>query len=57
MEVIIMSKLWLVVRNSDTKRTWWKYFEKESDMDKFINKIKWLKNLFIIEDSRDIIWR
>ena len=52
-----MSKLWLVVRNSDTKRTWWKYFEKESDMDKFINKIKWLKNLFIIEDSRDIIWR
>lgn len=52
-----MNKLWLVVRNSDTKRTWWKYFDKESEMDKFINKIKWIKHLFIIEDSRDIIWR
>lgn len=50
-------KLWLVVKDTDTKRTWWKYFNKESDMDKFISKIRWIKNLFIIEDSRDIVWR
>lgn len=52
-----MNKLWIVVKNIEDKKTWWKYFEKESDMNKFINKIKWIKNLLIIEDSRDIIWR
>jgi len=52
-----MTKLWLVVKDCDTKRVWTKYFEKESDMDKFINKIKWIKNLLLIEDSRDIVWR
>lgn len=52
-----MSKLWLVVKDIDRKRTWFKYFDKESDMNKFINKIKWIKNLLIIEDSRDIVWR
>lgn len=50
-------KLWLVVKDTDKKRTWWKYFNKESDMDNFIRKIRWIKNLFIVEDSRDIIWR
>lgn len=52
-----MIKLWLVIMNCETKRVWTKYFEKESDMDKFINKIKWIKNLLLIEDSRDIVWR
>lgn len=56
MEVIIMNKLWLVVHDTEEKKTWWKYFEKESDMDKFINKIKYIKNLFIVEDSRDIVY-
>lgn len=50
-------KLWLVIKDISNKRLWTKYFEKESDMDKFINKIKYVKNLLIIEDSRDIIWR
>ena len=47
-------KLWLVVKDTETKRTWWKYFNKESEMDKFINKIKHISNLLLIEDSRDI---
>ena len=52
-----MTKLWVVVKDTNEKKTWWKYFEKESEMDKFINKIRWIKNLLIIEDSRDIVWR
>lgn len=52
-----MNKMWLVVKDTEKKRTWWKYFTKESDMDIFIRKIRWIKNLFIVEDSRDIVWR
>lgn len=52
-----MTKLWIVVKDTEEKKTWWKYFEKESDMDKFINKIRFVKNLLLIEDSRDIVWR
>ena len=52
-----MTKLWLVIKDCDTKRIWTKNFEKERDMDKFINKINWIKNLLLIEDSRDIVWR
>ena len=29
-----MTKLWIVVKDTTEKRTWWKYFEKESEMDK-----------------------
>ena len=50
-------KLWLVVKDTETKRTWWKYFDKESEMDNFINKIKYIHNLLLIEDSRDIVYR
>lgn len=53
----INMKLWIVVKDTTEKRTWWKYFEKESEMETFINKIKWIKNLLIIEDSRDLEWR
>lgn len=52
-----MTKLWLVIKDCDTKRVWTKYFEKEKEMDKYKNKIKWIKNLLLIEDSRDIVWR
>jgi len=54
---MMKNKLWVVVKDTNENKTWWKYFEKESDMDKFINKIKWIKNLLLIEDSRDIVWR
>ena len=49
-------KYWLVVKDTETKRTWWKYFEKETEMDKFIHRIKYVKNLLLIEDSRDIVY-
>lgn len=52
-----MNKLWIVVKDTSKNITWWKYFTKETDMDKFKAKIKWLNHLLIIEDSRDIIWR
>lgn len=51
-----MNKLWLVIKDKETKRTWWKYFTKESEMDKYINKIKHINNLFLVEDSRDIVY-
>lgn len=51
-----MDKLYLLIRNSDTKRSWFKYFETEKEMDKYLRKIKYLKNLFVIEDSRDIVY-
>lgn len=49
-------KLWLVVKDTETKRTWWKYFTKESEMDNYLRKIKYVSNLILIEDSRDIIY-
>lgn len=50
-------KLWLVVKDTNKKITWWKYFNKEIDMDKFIKRIKHVSNLRLIEDSRDIVYR
>lgn len=52
-----MNKLWLVIKDCDSKRVWTKYFEKESDMNKYKNKIRFVKKLLLIEDSRDIVWR
>lgn len=49
-------KLWIVVKDTSKHETWWKYFTKESDMDKFIKRIKYISNLLIIEDSRDITY-
>ena len=52
-----MTKLWLVIKDCDTKRVWTKYFNSEKDMNKYKNKIRFVKNLLLIEDSRDIVWR
>ena len=51
-----MNKLWLVIKDCDTKRVWTKYFENELEMNKYKNKIRFVKNLLLIEDSRDIEW-
>lgn len=51
-----MNKLWLVLKNTETKRTWTKYFETEKEMDIYLNKIRFIKNLMLIEDSRDIVY-
>ena len=49
-------KLWLVIKDTNSKRTWFKYFEKEYDMDSYLRRIKYVKNLLLIEDSRDIVF-
>ena len=49
-------KLWLVIKDTENKKTWWKYFDSENDMDKYINRIKYIKNLLLVEDSRDIVY-
>ena len=52
-----MNKLWVVLKDTARKATWTRYFDNEKDMDTFIRKIKYIKNLLLIEDSRDIVWR
>lgn len=49
-----MKTLYLVLYDKDKKFTFTKYFDIEFDMDKFKRKIPYIKNLLLIEDSRDI---
>ena len=49
-------KIWLVIKDLETKKTFFKYFDTEYEKDKFKRKIKFIKNLMIIEDSSDIYW-
>ncbi len=51
-----MNKLYLLLQVVDTKKQFFKYFETEYDMDKFKRKLKYSKKLFIIEDSREMIF-
>lgn len=51
-----MNKLWLVIKNKETKITYFKYFNTIDEMEKYLHKIKFVKNLLLIEDSRDIIF-
>ena len=49
-----MNKIYLVLFNIETKKTFNKYFETEFEKDKFKRKLKYSKRLFVIEDSSDI---
>ena len=49
-----MKKLFLVIYNRISKRRYFKYFETEHEMDKYRRKLKYSKNLILIEDSRDV---
>lgn len=49
-------KLWLVIKDTKSKRTWFKYFTKEWEMNEYLRKIKYIDNLLLIEDSRDIVY-
>ena len=53
---IRMNNIWLVLKNTKTKKTFFKYFETEFEKDKFKRKVKYIKDLMIIEDSSDIYW-
>ena len=46
--------LYLVLYDKEIKMFFTKYFHTEHDMDKFKNKLRFSKSLFVIEDSRDI---
>lgn len=51
-----MNKLWLVLYTKENKRYFTKYFDNIIEMDRYINKVKYIKDLILIEDSRDIIY-
>ena len=52
----IMNKLWLVLYTKENKRYFTKYFDNIIEMDRYLNKVKHIKDLILIEDSRDIIY-
>lgn len=49
-----MSKLYLLLQNTETYKQFFKYFETEFEMDKFKRKLKFSNKIIIIEDSRDL---
>lgn len=51
-----MNKLWLVLYTRENKRYFTKYFDNIIEMDRYLNKVKHIKDLLLIEDSRDIIY-
>lgn len=49
-------EMYLILYEYKSKRTWKKTFKCEYDMDKFIEKLKYVPNVSIIEDSRAIYY-
>lgn len=50
-----MNKLYLLLKDLISGKTFFKYFNTEFEMDKFKRKLKFSKKLAIIEDSREMI--
>ena len=46
-------KLYLVLYDKTTSKTFTKYFKSEFEMDKFIRKLNYSCKLQVIKDSRD----
>ena len=51
-----MSKIYLIIYNKPMRFQFIKYFETEKEKNKYKRKIKFVKDLFIVEDSCDIIY-
>ena len=51
---MVNMKLYLILYNREKKFQFVKYFETEFKMDKYKRKLPYIKNLLLIEDSRDI---
>lgn len=49
-----MNTLYLRVYNKEKKFEYTKYFDTEYQMDKYLRRLKYIKYLLLIEDSRDI---
>ena len=50
-----MTKLYLLLRDLKSGKTFFKYFETEFEMDKFKRKLHFSTKLVILEDSREMI--
>lgn len=51
---VLVNKIYLVIYNIETNKTFIKYFDDKYEKNKMKNKIRYSKKLFIIEDSDDI---
>lgn len=49
-----MDKIYLIIYNIETNKSFIKYFDDKYEKNKMKEKIKWSKKLFVIEDSDDI---
>ena len=51
---VLVNKIYLVIYNLETNKTFVKYFDDKYEKNKMKNKIRFSKKLFVIEDSDDI---
>lgn len=51
-----MNKIYLIIYNKEKRFTYTKYFNTIKEKDKYLNKIKYVKCLMIIEDSEDLVY-
>lgn len=49
-------EMYLKLQNIENNYTWIKRFTSEFEMDKFIRKLKYVKQVVILEDSREIYY-
>lgn len=49
-------ELWLLIYNNENKTSFKKHFKSEYSMDKFINKLRYSKKLYVLKDSRDELY-
>ena len=49
-----MNKIFLVIYNKEKKFYYTKYFESIKEKEKYLSRIKYVKDLILIEDSEDI---
>lgn len=50
------TNIWLLLYNKEKRFQFFKYFETEWEKDRYKDKIKWIPNLMLIEDSSDMYW-
>lgn len=52
-------KIWVTMMNTETKRSFTKYFDTLDEKEKYLRRMKYFllqKKLILIEDSTDIIY-
>ena len=54
-----MNKIWVTLMNTETKRSFTRYFDTLSEKEKYLRKMKYFllhDKLILIEDSTDIVY-